>query len=43
MKRLLTLIALLCLVGAFAGCNQDNAGKTDSGTNAAPAAPSTNK
>lgn len=36
-------MALLCLVGVFAGCNQENANQTDASTNAAPAAPSTNK
>jgi len=42
MKRLYSLIALLGLVGMLAGC--DNSGKTDTsgGTNAMPAAPSTN-
>ncbi len=45
MKRLLTLVALLGLLGVFAGCNPSDSGtKTDAGTNApaAPAAPGTN-
>lgn len=44
MKRLLTLIALLGLVGVFAGCNQNGSDTTKStDTNAPPAAASTNK
>ncbi|HTL55795.1 MAG TPA: hypothetical protein VL361_08950 [Candidatus Limnocylindrales bacterium] len=43
MKRLITLVALLSLMGVLAGCNQDTGSKTDTSTNAAPAAPSTNK
>ena len=43
MKRLMTLIALVSLMGVFVGCNQDSGNKSDTSTNAAPAAPSTNK
>ena len=44
MKRILTLVALLGLIGVFAGCDQENdANKTAGTTNAAPASPSTNK
>jgi hypothetical protein len=43
MKRLLTLIALLGLLGVFAGCNQAGTDTTKADTNAPPAAASTNK
>jgi hypothetical protein len=46
MKRLLTLVVLLGLLGVFAGCNPSDSGTKapDTGTNApaAPAAPGTN-
>jgi hypothetical protein len=43
MKRILSLVALLGFLSVFVGCDQDAGNKTDSSTNAAPAAPSTNK
>jgi hypothetical protein len=43
MKRLITLIALLSLVGVFAGCNQESGNQNETSTNAPPAAASTNK
>lgn len=44
MKRLFTLIVLLGMLGVFAGCsNSDSGGGSTTNTNAAPAAPSTNK
>jgi len=43
MKRLLTLIALLGLVGVFAGCNESGTSTSSTDTNAPPAAASTNK
>jgi hypothetical protein len=44
MKRLFTLIVLLGMLGVFAGCsNGDSTTPAANGTNAAPAAPSTNK
>jgi predicted small lipoprotein YifL len=43
MKRLFTLIVLLGMLGVFAGCSNGGDSSTPPGTNAAPAAPSTNK
>jgi len=44
MKRLFTLIVLLGMLGVFAGCNSGDSTTSGGGaTNAAPAAPSTNK
>lgn len=43
MKRLFTLIALLSLVGVFAGCNQGGSDTKSTDTNAPPAAANTNK